>query len=131
MITVFHPWKYGRFTEIKSNLRRETLHRTNQGSNFIGGSFSNRDNVMAPIQLEETVNSSIFKDDFSSKTDPSLFTSIAKVLLNWSNKTNRVFPALKSASHFLPQSTVSLRSDSSSAANSSCYHRSDPQSHLE
>ena len=27
------------------------LHRTNQGSNFLGGSFSNRDNVRAPIQF--------------------------------------------------------------------------------
>ena len=35
------------------------------------------------------------------------------------------FPSLKSASHFLPQSTVSRRSDSSSEANSSCCHSSD------
>ena len=27
------------------------LHRTNQGSNFLGGSFSNRDSVRAPIQF--------------------------------------------------------------------------------
>ena len=31
----------------------------------------------------------------------------------------------KSAIHFLPQSTVSLRSDSYSEASSSCCHRSD------
>ena len=42
---------YGRFLEIHSNLRRKKLHRTNQGSNFLGGSFSNRDNVRAPIQF--------------------------------------------------------------------------------
>ena len=41
------------------------------------------------------------------------------------------FPALKSTSHFLPQSTVSRRSDSSSEANSSCCYRSEAQSHLE
>ena len=34
----------------QSNLRRKKLHRTNQGSNFLGGSFSNRD-VRAPIQF--------------------------------------------------------------------------------
>ena len=49
MTTVFHVWPYGRFIEIQSNLRRKKLHRTNQGSNFLGGSFSNRDNVRAPI----------------------------------------------------------------------------------
>ena len=42
---------YGRFIEMQSNLRRKKLHRTNQGSNFLGGSFSNRDNARAPIQF--------------------------------------------------------------------------------
>ena len=36
-----------------------------------------------------------------------------------------IFPVLKSTSHFMLQSTVSPRSDSSSEANSSCCHRSD------
>ena len=49
MTTVFRTWSYGRFIEIQSNLRRKKLHRKNQGSNFLGGSFSNRDNVRAPI----------------------------------------------------------------------------------
>ena len=51
MTTVFHAWSYGRFIEIQSNLRRKKLHRTNQGSNFLEGSFSNRANVRAPIQF--------------------------------------------------------------------------------
>ena len=51
MKAVFHKWPYGRFIEIQSNLRRKKLHRTNQGSNFLGGSFRNRDNVRAPIQF--------------------------------------------------------------------------------
>ena len=51
MTTVFHAWAYGRFIEIQNNLRRKKLHRTNQGSNSLGGSFSNRDNVRAPIQF--------------------------------------------------------------------------------
>ena len=29
----------------------EKLHRTNQGSKFLGGSFSNRDNVRAPMKF--------------------------------------------------------------------------------
>ena len=36
---------------IQSSLRREKLHRTNQGSSFLVGSFNNRDNVRAPIQF--------------------------------------------------------------------------------
>ena len=49
MTTVFHAWPYGRF--IKSNLGRKKLHRKNQGSNFLRGSFSNRGNVRVPIQF--------------------------------------------------------------------------------
>ena len=45
--------------------------------------------------------------------------------LDRSNKTSRVFPALKLTNHFLPQSTVSCRSDSILEANSSCCHRPD------
>ena len=65
------------------------------------------------------------------KTDPSAFKSTAPVPLDWSNKTSWVFPALKSSSHFLPQSTESCRSDSSSEANSSSCHKPDAWSHLE
>ena len=34
MTTIFHSKLCGRITEIKSNLRRKKLHRTNQGFNF-------------------------------------------------------------------------------------------------
>ena len=51
MTEEFHALLYGRFIKIQGNLRRSTLHRTNKGSNFLGGSFSNRDNVRAPIQF--------------------------------------------------------------------------------
>ena len=46
--------------------------------------------------------------------------SNSAVISEWSNKTSWVFPALKSTSHFLPQLTLSCRSNSDSAANSSC-----------
>ena len=65
MTTVFHAWPNCRFTEIQSNLRRKKLHKTNQGFNFLGGSFSNKDNVRAPIEFKE---GSILKDDFSPRT---------------------------------------------------------------
>ena len=64
MTTVFHAWPYGRFVEIQSNLSRKNLHGTNQHSD-----------------LEEKVNPSILKDDFSTRTDPSTFTSLELVLL--------------------------------------------------
>ena len=51
MTTVFPARPFGRFIEIQSNLRRKKLHRANQGSNFLRRSFSNRDNLRAPIQF--------------------------------------------------------------------------------
>ena len=47
MTALFHIWAYGRFIEIQ----RKKYHRTNWSFNFLGGSFSNRDNVTAPIQF--------------------------------------------------------------------------------
>ena len=64
MATVFHAWLYGRFIEIQSKLRRKKLYRTNEGSNFLGGSFRNRDNVRTPFQFRRESQSSILKDDF-------------------------------------------------------------------
>ena len=72
MTTVFHAWPYSRFIEIQSNLRRKNRHRANQGSNFLGGTFSNRDNERAPIQFRTESQSHTIKDKFSSRTDPSI-----------------------------------------------------------
>ena len=52
---LFHARPYDRFTEIKSNLMRNKLNRTNQGANFLRGSLRNRDNVRAPIHVSTTV----------------------------------------------------------------------------
>ena len=109
MATIFHTWPYGRFTDIKSNLKWKKLHRVNQGSYFLGGCFSNRDHLRAIIK-------------FRRESQPSI---------NRSNETSCVFPALKPKSHFPPQSTVPHRSDSSSEANSNCCHWSDTWSHFE
>ena len=49
MAAVFHAWLYGKFIETQNNLWGKKLHRANQGSNFLGGTFSNRDNERAPI----------------------------------------------------------------------------------
>ena len=49
--TAFHALPYGRFIAIQRILRMQKLCRTNQGSNFLGSSFSNRNNLRVPIQL--------------------------------------------------------------------------------
>ena len=90
MTTVFHAWLYERFIEIQSNLRRKKCHRINQGSNFVGSSFSNKDNVRAPIQFWRESQPQHLKDYFFSRADPSMFTSIAPVLLDWLFKWNQL-----------------------------------------
>ena len=44
--------------------------------------------------LEERDSPSILKDDFSSRTNQSIFTTMAPMLLDQSKKTCRVIPAL-------------------------------------
>ena len=131
MTTVFHAWPYGRFIEIQCSLRRKKLHWMNQGSNFLWGTFSNRDSTRASIQFRKESKRKHLKRWFFLKNRPSIFTSLAQVLLDQSNETSWVFLVLKSTSHFLPQSTVSGRSESSLKANSSCCHRAEAWSHFE
>ena len=51
MTTVLYILMYGRFIDIQSKLRKKKIHRKNHGSNFLGGNFSNRDNIRDnPIQ---------------------------------------------------------------------------------
>ena len=49
---LFHARPHSTFVETKSNLKRKKLHRMNSDSNFLRGSFSNRDNLRAPIQTQ-------------------------------------------------------------------------------
>ena len=84
MTTVFHARLFGRFIEIQNNLRRKKLNRTNQSSNSLEGSFSSRDNVTTVIQFRRERQPEHFENDFSSRKDPSIFTSIGPVLLDQS-----------------------------------------------
>ena len=61
MAIVFHARLYDKFIEIKSNHRRKKLHRKNQGSNFVGGCFSDRDIVRPPIQFRRKRQSQCYK----------------------------------------------------------------------
>ena len=109
MTTVFHARSYGRFIEIQSNFRKNKLdNRTNQGSNFRGVSFSNRISVRGPIQFRrESQPKHLKRWFFQEEIFTSIFTSIAPVLLGRSNQASWILSALKSASHFVPQSTIS------------------------
>ena len=49
---LFHARPHSRFVETKSNLKRKKLHRMNSDSNFLRGSFRNRENLRAPIQTQ-------------------------------------------------------------------------------
>ena len=82
MTTVFYTRPYDRLIELQTNVRRKKVDRTNQGFNFLGSSFNNRDN------LEEKINPSILKDYFSTRKDLSIFKSIAAVFLDRSNETS-------------------------------------------
>ena len=82
MTTVFHIRLNGKFIEIESNPRRKKLYTINQGYNFLGGSFNNRDNVRVPIQFRRESQAQYLKRYFFSRTEPSIFTSIAPVFLD-------------------------------------------------
>ena len=86
-MTLFQARPYGRFTEIQNDLRIKKLHRLNQGSDFLGHSFSEK-KYISELQsnLEETVSPSI-NDDFSS-VDSTIFTSIAPELSDQLDETN-------------------------------------------
>ena len=120
MITVFHARLYSRFIEIQNSLTRKMLHRMNQGYNFL---FSNRENVRALIQFRGEIIPQHLKILFHPRNRHIPFQINSTSVLDRSNETSQVFPVLKSTSCFLPQSTLSCRSDSSSKTNSSCCHK--------
>ena len=98
----------------------------NRGSNFLGDSFSNRVRaVRAPIQFRRESQYQHLKRWFFFKKRPIHFYINSTSVTRPVKQNQLIFPALKSRSHFLPQSTVSHRSNSSSEANSSYCHTSD------
>ena len=74
LTVVFHPRPDGRYIELKHNLKRKKLFRTNQDSNFFGGTCYSRGMVSKnPNPIRRERQSSFLKDDFSSSTDPYVF----------------------------------------------------------
>ena len=99
---VFQARPYGRIIEIKSNLSRKKLHRTNQGSNFLEGCFSNRDNVRDPIQFRRERQPQYLKRSFFLKNRPihshinstSVITLVKRNQMSFSSiEINKPFPA--------------------------------------
>ena len=77
--TVFHTSMYGRFIEIQSNLRRKNfIERTKAPISLAAV-------AAMELMLKEKVNPSILKYNFSSRTKPSIFRSVAPALLEKSN----------------------------------------------
>ena len=95
-------------------------NRTNKSSNFLRGSFSSRDNVRAQTQFTRERQPQHLKRWFFLKNRSTYCHINTQVLQDLSNETSR----------FLPQSTVCCRSDSSLAATSNYFHKSDAWSHL-
>ena len=76
---------YYRFIEIKGNPRKKKYYTNNQNFNFLGGSFSNRENVRTPIQFKaKKENLTIIKSECSSK-EP--FFVLTAQLFEWSIET--------------------------------------------
>ena len=132
MTTLLHARSYGRFLQRwRATSGERKFKELIKVSIFLEAVLVMEIMKENQSTLEEKGSLSILKDYFSSRINPYIFTSIAPEVLDWSDKTSGVFPELKSTSYFLPQSTVSRRSDSSTEAKSGCYHKSDACSHLE
>ena len=71
---------YGRFIEIQSNLRRNFVERI-KAPIFLEAVLA-IDIMQEPqLNLQEKVDPGILKDHFSSRTGPSIFTSIEPLWL--------------------------------------------------
>ena len=66
------PYLFG-IIPWQSNLRSKKLHRTNPGSNFLGGTFSNRYNVRAPIQFRREIQPQHLERQFFPENRPIHF----------------------------------------------------------
>ena len=119
MTTVLHTQPYCRFIGIQTNLRRKRLHRTNQGSNFLKGSFSNRDNARVTIQFRRESQPQHLKIWIFLKNRPIHFNINGPSVIRLVKQNQLSFPSIE-INQPLPAPVHSVSSsDSSSDANSS------------
>ena len=130
MKTVFHTRSDGRFIEIKCNLKKNKLQRTNQSSYFLEGSCSHKFIVKSWIQFRRGKQSQFLKGCFFIKDSPiHPYIDVIKVI--WIIKSNWLdFPSMNVNKPFPVRPWVSPGSDSSSVANSGCCHKSKPWLHF-
>ena len=107
MTKIFNARLYDRFVEIQiqvqSSFKRKKLHRTNQGSNYLRGSFSNRD-VAAP-NLEDKDNPSLLKKLFFLKNRPIHYHLISAGVIRPVKRNNLSFSSVENDKSLpLPQS---------------------------
>lgn len=69
MTTIFHARSDGKFIEIEHNLREKRFYVKDHGFTVL------RDST--PSNLGEKAFPSISKDDFSTRTNPPIFTSMS------------------------------------------------------
>ena len=95
MITVFLARLYGRFKKIQSNLRRKKLQRTIKSPVFLEAVLAIETMQEPQSDLEEKVNPSVLKDDFFSRTDQPILTSIAPVLFRLVKRNQLSFSSIE------------------------------------
>ena len=102
----------------------------NRSSNFLEGSFNNRDSVRDSIQFRRERETQHIKRLFFFKNRPITFHNIRTRVIRMVKQNNLTFQALKSTRHFLSQSTVPRWSDSSWDSNFGCCYKSDDWSNF-
>ena len=86
---------YDRFIETKNNLTRKNLHRTNQGSNFLEGSFNNRNNVRATIQFRTEGQPQHLRRKFFLKNTPIYFQINRTSVIRPVKRNQLSFPSIE------------------------------------
>ena len=98
MTTVFHARINSKFIEIKSNLKRKKFHKMNQGSNFLGASFT--ETMKQPLSnLEETGRKRSLKNYFFMKRFIHFHINISRFIRTIYKKTE--FSTIKTWKLFL------------------------------
>ena len=115
------------YSDKKQLLKKETSQNESR-LQFSQRQFKHQRQCESPNSIQKRMRiPASLKDDFASRRDLFIFTSITPQLFEWLNETRSVFPALRPTGFFLTQSMASRRSDSSSEANSSCCLKSEEQ----
>ena len=104
-MTLFQARPYGRFTEIQNDLRIKKLHRLNQGSDFLGHSFSEKNIYQNSNLIQKRRSVPVSAMIFLQQILPFLPQQHQNYQISWTKRTD-FFSELKSTSHQLAKSSV-------------------------